>query len=78
MMLTPGVGVSLPALIQEQNRQIRQQAILWRDIAAEMRGQSQQLQHRAQLLMTVSRQHAQRTTTLLSVLQQRGKESRES
>ena len=78
MMLTPGVGVSLPALIQEQNRQIRQQAILWRDIAAEMRGQSQQLQCRAQLLMTVSRQHAQRTTTLLSVLQQRGKENRES
>jgi hypothetical protein len=40
MVLTPGVGLSLPELMQEQCRQIRQQAILWRAVAVEMRGES--------------------------------------
>jgi hypothetical protein len=69
-MLSPGFGLSHPEQIQEQGRQIRQQAILWRVVAAEMRGDSYQLCLQAQHLTTVSRHVLQRIGALLSVLQQ--------
>ena len=68
-MLTPGVGLSLPELIQEQRRQIRQQALLWREVAAETRGDSHRLRRQAQHVMMVSRELAQCAIALLSVLQ---------
>jgi hypothetical protein len=69
-MVALDVGLSHHELLQERGRQIRQQALLWRALAAEMRGDSHQLRRHAQHLTTVSREVAQRTVTLLQMCAQ--------